>query len=137
MRRKIKQSGKCSAAVAEPATIGELLESCYVVHVHDREDLAFVLDATGDWILAAVESRRGCRLPRLPYSPAQGWMVNAAEDDTNRLWESCQVPRRLADWLTLCRDAGADLTIGPLDLQRWWDDGTLRLTAVDVLRWLG
>lgn len=136
--KKIQKSGKCSAAVAEPPTIAELLESCYVVHVHDRRDLAFVLDATGDEILAAVETaRRGRRLPLLPYSPAQGWRVNAAENDADRFWESCQIARRLADWLTRCRDSGVDLTIGPLDLQRWWDDGTSRLTAVDVLRWLG
>jgi hypothetical protein len=108
-------------------TMAEVLESAYVVQVHELRDLAFVYDTWGNRILAAVQMRRGS-LPRIPYSPAAGW--EAAGD--HRLWTTMQVDRALAWWLNQCRDLGAELSCASHALEAWWMDGVQQLTAQDV-----
>lgn len=121
-----------SDALTTPTAAEVLIES-YVCELFDRRTLAFVWDAAIDEVLVAIESPRGRALPFLPYSPAQGLVREGGET----FFQSAQVPRRLAAWLTECRDSGADLTIGPQDLSRWWDHGVQRLRAEDVVAWLG
>ena len=115
-------------------TMAELLDVCWTVHVHADGDLAFIYDATGDAMVAVVESVDCRQLPALACSPAECWLRSG----DHLLRESLHGARSLAAWLNSCRDDGARLSFvkQASDFRRWWLDGCNRLTCDQVQAWL-
>lgn len=121
--------------VATAPTIEELLDVCWTVQMHADRDLAFIFDATGDVMVAIVESVSGQQLPPLVSSPAECWL----RAGQHMICESMHSPRSLACWLNACRDGDARLAWVKQgrEMRKWWGHGTSRLTNEQVLEWLG
>ena len=113
-------------------TIKELLDVSWCIQMHADGDLAFVFDATGDIMLAIIEST-GQQLPPLGRSPAEVWVRSG----DHLLLESFQSRQSMAVWLTRCRDRASQLAFAKSPvLRHWWADGCNRLTGDQVASWL-
>lgn len=122
-------------------TMQESVAVAWMVQVHAAGDLAFVFDATGDVMLAILESVTGRPLPPVPNGiPRPG----AADSESwlqvgdHLVAETLHGAEQLAMWLNWARDTEARLTWWkPCEqLRDWWMDGVHKLRAEHVSAWL-